>query len=529
MTELLHELVERAGDTQGQRDAISHKDISLPYSELADLVSRVAEGLVSCGLEKHDRVGVYLPKQPETVAAFFGTSKAGGVFVPLNPLLKALQIAHILRDCNVRILITSAGRLEVLSKILGTCHDLHTVVLVDESSAGGQHGGALRKLSWAELLDTEPATKLHRVIDSDIAAIFYTSGSTGRPKGVMLSHKNMAAGARSVASYLQNRPSDRILAVLPLSFDYGFSQLSTSFGSGACAVLMDYLLPRDVIKTVGRQGITGLAGVPPLWVQLAQLEWPPEAAQRLRYITNSGGAMPRTTLAALRQRLPDTDVFLMYGLTEAFRSTFLPPEQVDKRPDSIGKAIPNAEILVVRDDGALCGPGEPGELVHRGSLVAMGYWNDKEKTAEHFRPAPGRLNGLVLPEIAVWSGDTVRLDEEGYLYFVGRRDDMIKTSGYRVSPTEVEEVVYATGLVGEAAAIGISHPTTGQAIVVVATAAGDGEQDEAILLHCRQQLPAFMVPAAVVWRSTLPRSPNGKLDRRQLAFELQDIFQENSK
>jgi acyl-CoA synthetase (AMP-forming)/AMP-acid ligase II len=217
----------------------------------------------------------------------------------------------------------------------------------------------------------------------------------------------------------------------------------------------------------------------------------------------------------------------MYGLTESFRSTYLPPAELDNRPDSIGKAIPNAEVLVVREDGTLCDPGEPGELVHRGALVSLGYWNDPQKTAERFKPAPGQPAGLVMPEIAVWSGDTVRRDEEGFLYFISRRDEMIKTSGYRVSPTEVEEVVYATGLVGEVAALGIAHPVLGQAIVVVVTESVNGRLDsDELLLQCRQRLPAFMVPSRVmVSKGSLPRNPNGKIDRKRLGQEFQGLFE----
>jgi len=235
--------------------------------------------------------------------------------------------------------------------------------------------------------------------------------------------------------------------------------------------------------------------------------------------------MPRTTLDKLRRALPNAAPYLMYGLTEAFRSTYLPPSEVDRRPDSIGKAIPNAEILVVREDGSLCGPGEPGELVHRGALVAMGYWNDPERTAERYRPAPGQDSALPIPELAVWSGDTVRMDEDGFLYFVGRRDEMIKTSGYRVSPTEVEEVVYGCGGVGEAVALGIPHPTIGQAVVIVATAAGAAPLEEAeVIAHCRRELPPFMVPHRVIGQAALPRNPNGKIDRKALAEENRDLF-----
>jgi acyl-CoA synthetase (AMP-forming)/AMP-acid ligase II len=230
-------------------------------------------------------------------------------------------------------------------------------------------------------------------------------------------------------------------------------------------------------------------------------------------------------LGKLRAHLPKTRFFLMYGLTEAFRSTFLPPEEVDQRPNSIGKAIPNAEILVLRPDGSVCDADEPGELVHRGSLVALGYWNDPAKTAERFKPIRPQQPGLVIPEFAVWSGDTVRRDAEGYLYFVGRRDEMMKTSGYRVSPTEVEDAVYATGLVGDAVATGVPHARLGQAIVVVASPNAVGQGDSDVLLAAlKKSLPTYMVPAAVVWRDTLPRNPNGKLDRPRLAAEVQEMF-----
>ncbi len=358
-----------------------------------------------------------------------------------------------------------------------------------------------------------------------MAAILYTSGSTGKPKGVVLSHRNMVAGAASVASYLENREDDTLLAALPLSFDAGFSQLTTAFHVGARVVLLNYLLPQDVLKALVGERVTGLTAVPPLYIQLSRLEWPAEIGQHLRYFANTGGRMPRETLAALRARLPQSKPFLMYGLTEAFRSTYLPPEEVERRPDSIGKAIPNAEILVLREDGSLCAANEPGELVHRGALVGMGYWNDHEKTAERYKPLPatlpGRDAGLMLPEIAVFSGDTVRMDEAGFLYFIGRRDEMIKTSGYRVSPTEVEEVIYATRLVGECVAFGVEHPTLGQAIQVIAAAGADGDPDAvALLAECRARMPAYMVPASIIVRTgPLPRNPNGKIDRRGLAEE----------
>jgi acyl-CoA ligase (AMP-forming) (exosortase A-associated) len=339
----------------------------------------------------------------------------------------------------------------------------------------------------------------------------------------------MVAGAKSVAGYLALEPGDRILSVLPLSFDYGFSQLSCAFHAGASVVLLNYLFPRDILKAVAEEGITGLAAVPPLWMQLAQLAWPPGST--LRYLTNSGGAMPGATLAALRRALPAAQVFLMYGLTEAFRSTYLPPAELARRPDSIGRAIPNAEVLVVRPDGSLCDADEPGELVHRGALVALGYWNDPAKTAERFRPAPGQDPALPLTELAVWSGDTVRRDADGFLYFIGRGDDMIKVSGYRISPGEVEEIVYATGLVAEAAAVGLPHPELGQAIALVALAPDAAPlAAEALVAECRRRLPAYMVPAHVEIRTEpLPRNPNGKIDRKLLQLSLSTLFESEAK
>jgi acyl-CoA ligase (AMP-forming) (exosortase A-associated) len=424
-------------------------------------------------------------------------------------VLKAPQVRHILRDCNVRVLVTSAERAAALREALGACPDLQHVVLAGDETAPGLPP-TLTGIAWRGWMAAGHPARFHRTIDQDVAAIFYTSGSTGRPKGVVLSHANMVIGAESVAQYLENRASDRLLAVLPFSFDYGFSQLSTAFSVGASAVLLDHLFARDVVALMAREQVTGLAAVPPLWSQLADQKWPAESVEHLRYITNSGGAMPGATLAKLRQAMPKAQVYLMYGLTEAFRSTYLPPDELDSRPGSIGKAIPNAEIMVVRPDGSRCEPNEPGELVHRGSLVALGYWNDPEKTAERYKPAPGRPAGLMTPELAVWSGDTVRADEDEFLYFIGRRDEMI---------------AFASGLVVDAAAVGVPHPTLGQAVVLVAAPAnGKAAEDGALLEVCRRDLPAFMVPARIEWRESLPRNPNGKYDRSRLAAELKDLF-----
>ncbi|MDI6749189.1 MAG: acyl-CoA ligase (AMP-forming), exosortase A system-associated [Rhodocyclaceae bacterium] len=516
---LLPHLVTLSAERDAAAIALTYGKQSLAYGALQEAMSGFASGLMALGLQRGERVGIYLEKRFETVIASFGAPAAGGVFVPLNPLLKPEQVGYILRDCNVRVLVTSSARLKLLADVLPACHDLRHVVVVGDGVAWPAMK-APACLRWDELL-AQTARAGHRVIDTDMVAILYTSGSTGKPKGVVLSHRNMVAGAKSVASYLENHAGDTLLAALPLSFDAGFSQLTTAFHVGARVVLLNYLLPRDVLKALEREKVTGLTAVPPLYIQLAQLDWPATITEHLRYFANTGGRMPRETLAALRARLPKSKPYLMYGLTEAFRSTYLPPEEVDRRPDSIGKAIPNAEILVLREDGTPCAPNEPGELVHRGALVGMGYWNDPEKTAERYRPLPGREPGLVIPELAVFSGDTVKMDEEGFLYFIGRRDEMIKTSGYRVSPTEVEEILYATKLVGECVAFGVEHPTLGQAIQVIATPPDGGQLDvEALLAECRARMPAYMVPAGIAVREgPLPRNPNGKIDRKTLSTE----------
>ncbi len=480
--------------------ALVLKDRTHSYNSLNARVGLLAGWLKSRAAEPGARIATWLPKTELACLMPLAAVRAGLVHVPINPLLKRAQVAHILADSGAALLIANKGRLDTLEPRDAICPAL------DEATA------------WAEaeaLAADLPPSKAH---PDSLAAILYTSGSTGRPKGVMLSQANLWLGAVSVAHYLQLTPEDRVLAVLPLAFDYGQNQLLSTWYAGGSVVPLDYLTARDVVKAVARHGVTTIAAVPPLWLQLVEMEWPAETAAQLRRLTNSGGALTPSLVRALRTTFSQADLYPMYGLTEAFRSTYLDPALVDAHPTSIGKAIPFAEILLVNDAGDEAAQDEEGELVHTGPLVAQGYWQDQTRTAERFKPAPvfSKLGGM-----AVWSGDRVQRDAQGLLHFVGRRDAMIKTSGNRVSPQEVEEAAVATGLVAEAVALGLPDLQLGQAIHLVARASGDAEAArEGLIPALTRALPNFMVPRHVHWRKEMPVSPNGKLDRVALAAEL---------
>lgn len=518
-----HHLLSQAATATPDAPALSYLGVTVSYAETWRMARAAARQLHLLGLKPGDRVAVYLEKRIETVVSFFAISAAGGIFVPINHVLKTLQVAHILDDGGAAVLVTSANRLSRLAPLLAERPYLRVIVVgepAQNTSPAGQHTRWNTDLTVPEAALLADAARPPTAIDIDPAAILYTSGSTGKPKGVVLSHRNLIVGAESVSSYLGNTSADVILSVLPLSFDAGLSQVTTAFSVGAHCVLMNYLLPREVPKLCEQYGVTGLTCVPPLWVQLAEVGWPLAATDRMRYWANTGGRMPRTTLRQLRSIFPDADPYLMYGLTEAFRSTYLDPAEVDRRPDSIGKAIPNAEILVLRPDGTRCEPGEEGELVHRGALVALGYWNDPVRSAERFRPVPHPGQEWRAPETAVWSGDTVVADAEGFLFFVGRSDQMIKTSGYRVSPSEIEDAASSTGLVRDAVALGVDDAALGQRIMLVATPMTTDVTADALRSALTQILPLYMVPTRIDLRQELPRSANGKYDRTLLSTEV---------
>ncbi|MDE2404171.1 MAG: acyl-CoA ligase (AMP-forming), exosortase A system-associated [Sphingomonadales bacterium] len=486
--------------------ALVLRDGVLSYEALRSRLSRLAGWLRQRVPEPGARVATWAAKGELTCLMPLACARAGLVHVPVNPLLKRAQVAHILADSGAALLAGTPARLQTLEPgdVPASCALLGEGELLAGAATAAPLGPS-------------------RADPAELAAILYTSGSTGRPKGVMLSHANMWLGAEAVATYLGLAEDDRALAVLPLSFDYGQNQLLSHWYAGASAVPLDYLTPRDVVKAIDRHGVTTLACVPPLWVQLAELDWPAETAGKLRRLTNSGGALTPELVRRLRALFPQARLYAMYGLTEAFRSTYLDPALIDTHPTSMGKAIPHAEILVIDDAGAVAADGEEGELVHCGPLVAQGYWRDAERTAERYRPAPAasRYGGM-----AVWSGDRVRRDADGLLYFVGRRDAMIKSAGNRISPQEVEDAAVATGLVAEAVALGIPDARLGQAVHLVARPAPgiDPAVAEAELPRALgRELPNFMQPRVIHWRAAMPVGPNGKLDRSGLQAEIRAL------
>ena len=497
----LDHLAELAGAKgQGEAPALVLRDAVLNHDGLRQRVDWLAGWLAREVPVKGARVASWAAKGELTCLLPLAAARAGLVHVPINPLLKRAQVAHILADSGAKLLMGTPSRLKSLEAgdVPKDCPRLEEQAALDAAfEAALSHGPSA----------ADP---------NELCGILYTSGSTGRPKGVMLSHANLWLGAVSVANYLKMEAGDVTLAVLPLSFDYGQNQLFSTWYAGGSVVPLDFLFPRDVAKACAKHGVTTLAAVPPLWVQLTEIEWA-EASASLRRLTNSGGALTVDLVEDLRAIFPQADLYPMYGLTEAFRSTYLDPTLVETHPTSMGTAIPFAEIMVINDEGEVAAPDEEGELVHCGPLVAQGYWQDPERTAERFKPAPKQS---AYGGTAVWSGDRVKRAGNGLLYFVGRRDAMIKSAGNRISPQEIEDAAIATDLVAEAVALGIPDERLGHAVhLVVRGSSDEGEQTKLPKLLLKE-LPNFMQPQAIHWREAMPLNPNGKIDRTALYREL---------
>jgi acyl-CoA ligase (AMP-forming) (exosortase A-associated) len=511
--DLLHNSVERYPD----KVAIVEGNNEYTYEDLDRQSNSLCAALQEAGVKKGDRVGVYMEKSWEAIVAMLAASRAGAAYVNINPLFKPPQVAYVAQDCDVRVMIGDSTKLDDLEAgtISGTA--FYKGETPREEAAAGL-------TDLAEVLGSGDAPKEARqVSEVDLGTILYTSGSTGMPKGVATSQRNIVVGAQIVSTYLNNTKEDRILSALPLNFDAGMSQFTTALRVGATLALQRSRLPGDLLRALRRHGITGVTGVPPLWSLLLRgakaIE--EEPLEDLRYIANTGGRIPQANLDELRRLLEPvgTKIYLMYGLTEAFRSTYLPPEEVDRGSTCIGKAIPDTEILVINKDGQECVPGEVGELVHRGPTVAMGYWGKEEATRKAYRPNPVAPPELLDVERVVYSGDLVKRDEEGFLYFLGREDAMIKSQGYRLSPEEVENLLIGSGHVREACAFGIPDPDLGHQVMAVISLK-DG-RDESAVEEIREYVinngPPYMVPKEIFVRDELPKTGSGKIDRKGIS------------
>jgi len=476
-------------------------DLRVTYAQLASAANRLAHALGLAGVERGDRVLLFLPNSSDAVAALFGVLKAGAVFSPINPTTKAGRLSYLMGNCQARAVVTNRALLPVARDAAGRAELDVAILTTDE-------------LDWTSSKPTTPPQ--HGGIDVDVAMIIYTSGSTGLPKGVVMTHRNIEAAATSITSYLENTPDDVILNALPLSFDYGLYQVLMSAKFGGTVVLEpSFAYPYLVIRKMAAEGVTGLPLVPTMAAILLQMkDLKPGDLPRLRYITNTGAALPPSHIQRLQQLFPTTRIYSMYGLTECKRCTYLPPDQLGIRPLSVGKAIPNTEAYIVDERGERVGPGVVGELVIRGPHIMQGYWGDPEATAKRLRPGPYPW------EKVLYTGDLFRMDDEGYLYFVGRQDDIIKTRGVKVSPREVEDVLYSLPGVAEAVVVGTPDPILGMAVkAIIVRAAGSTIAAADVLRHCAAHLEDYAVPKVVEFRSSLPKTDGGKIRRSDVQAE----------
>jgi amino acid adenylation domain-containing protein len=482
------------------------------YGELDSTANRLGNALIALGVGRGDRVAIHLPNSPETVAGIFGTLKAGGVFVVINPSTKQDKLQYILNNCRATALITDARSFEGsgLDRFIKASPSLKGVLLCGPSQSGTQRSSLCQP--YAEAVAKASSFLPPRVnIDLDLACLIYTSGTTGEPKGVMSDHGNVVFAASSIIEYLGNKEDDIVIDLLPLSFDYGLYQLLMTFKFGGTLILENgFTYPAAVLKRIEQEKVTGLPGVPTIFAMLLQMDLSGFNLSSLRYITNTAAALPPSHISELRGKFPGVTLFSMYGLTETKRTLYLPPEWLDKKPGSVGIAIPGTEVWIEDESGCRLPSGEVGELVVRGRHVMRGYWEDPEATAKRYRPStiPG--------ERVCLSGDLFRMDEDGCMYFVGRKDDIIKTRGEKVAPKEVENVLYGFKGVVEAAVIGVPDPILGQAVKAFVVVQDKAIGRDQILAHCRTHLEDFMRPKFVEFREVLPKTNSGKIKKTDL-------------
>ncbi|MEQ8959165.1 MAG: AMP-binding protein [Coleofasciculus sp. C2-GNP5-27] len=505
---LVQEFLESSADRLPDKVALIGDGQRLTYPEVEAQANRLAHALLAQGLQQGDRVVLFLPNCLELAIAIFAVLKAGGVFVPLNPSTKSDKCAYILNNCQARVLITSGRQADLAQQLTQQVPSLTTIILTSptpETSTGNV-------LNYTAIQGDYIADRPPNVnIDLDLACLIYTSGSTGDPKGVMSDHSNVVFAASSIIEYLGNVESDIVIGLLPLSFDYGLYQLLMVFKFGGTLVLeKGFTYPAAILKRMEQERVTGFPGVPTIYAMLLKMDLSAYDLSSLRYLTNTAAALPPSHILQIRAKFPWATLFSMYGLTETKRTLYLPPDQLDKRPDSVGIAIPGTEVWIEDEQGQRLGSGQVGELVVRGRHVMRGYWGNPEASAARFRP------GLIPGERLCYTGDLFRMDEKGFMYFVSRQDDMIKSRGEKVAPKEVENVLYDLSGVREAAVIGVADPVLGQVVKAFVVQEGDELTPADILRHCRAHLEDFMVPKLVEFCGQLPKTSSGKIKKTDL-------------
>lgn len=487
----------------------------LSYGEIEQMANRLANALQACSIRPGERVLLFLPNCVELVVGIFATLKVGAVFVVVNSTTKLDKLAYLANNCRAAALLAQEQQAALAAQLVSRVQSLRFLCLCGTSGTGNFAG--VQKFAFVHTFDeiqrqypdSVPAV---RRSEADLACLIYTSGSTGEPKGVMSSHGNMTFAVHSITTYLENTADDIVLNALPLSFDYGLYQLLMTFSFGGTLVLeRSFTYPVQVLQRMAAERVTGFPGVPTIFAILLRMELRRYDLAALRYITNTAAALPPSHIQQIRALFPGARLYSMYGLTETKRTLYLPPEQLDHRPDSVGVAIPGTEVWLEDEAGQQLGSGQVGELVISGPHVMQGYWENPEATVRRFRTlADGRR--------ICYSGDLFRMDEEGYFYFVGRKDDIIKSRGEKVAPKEIENVLYALPGVVEAAVIGIPDPVLGQAIKAVVVCANGELDEQTVLRHCRANLEDFMVPQIVEFRNTLPKTGSGKIRKTDLVM-----------
>ncbi len=508
---LIHQSLEQKAAVYPSKPAVLYKHTFVTYAELNSAANRIAHTLVEAGLRRGQRVGIYLPNSIEMAQAVFGVLKAGGVFVPINRETKPSKLENILADCGAVALVTGETGYRAVQGNLRNLPSLTAVISTEPLPDPPQH---LSYMTFEEIfgrgeVDPPPVG----IRDPDLACLIYTSGSTGIRKGVVCGHNNVAFAADAIISYLENTADDRVINVLPFSFDYGLYQLlmTVRFG-GTLVVACGFICVASVLRTIERYKITGFPLIPSLASMLLKHNLQGYDLSSLRYITSTAAALPPSHLGQLQALLPHVRIFSMYGMTECKRTLYLPPDRTRDKPRSVGIPIPGTEVWVEGPGGRRCGPGEVGELVVRGTHVMRGYWNDPELTEKYFRADP--KSGARL----LYSNDLFRTDEDGFYYFVARRDDIIKSRGGKVAPKEVEAVLCEHSQVIEAAVIGVPDAALGAAIVAVAVSCAAAPSEDELWRHCADRLESYMVPHRILFADTLPRTSNGKIDKQKLSM-----------